>query len=113
MWFRRKVKPGHKLGRELGHPTLNFNVGSFALHNKPAVYVCQMKIGDKTYKGALYFGPKLTKPGKALEVFVLDFSGDLYGQFVSFKVGRKIRKPMQFSSPEELKKQIQKDLNSI
>ena len=113
MWFRRKVKTGHKIGRALGHPTLNFHVGSFAMYHKPAVYACELRVKGKSYKGALYFGPKLSKPGHVLELFILDFSGSLYGQFVSFKVGQKIRPPMKFSSLEALKKQIQQDIASI
>ena len=113
MWIRRKVKPGHQLGRKLGHPTLNFNVGSFAMKNRPGVYSCQIIIHGKTYKGALYFGPKLTHSGYALEIYILDYSGSIYGQFISFKVGKKLRNPIEFDSPEALKKQIQKDIATI
>jgi riboflavin kinase/FMN adenylyltransferase len=113
MWFRRKVKKGHRIGRAIGHPTLNFNVGSFPLHHKSGVYVCQVKIKGKVYKGALYFGPKLTKQGYALEVYILDFSGNIYGHFVSFRVGKRLRQPLKFTSPADLKKQIQKDISNI
>ena len=113
MWFRRKVKKGHKIGRELWHPTLNFNVGSFAAYHKPAVYACELKVKGKVYKGALYFGPKLSKPGHVLELSILNFSGSLYGQFVSFQVGRQIRPPMKFASVDALKKQIRKDIITI
>lgn len=113
MWIRRKVKPGHQLGRKLGHPTINFNVGSFALHRQPGVYSCEVKIHGKIYRGALYFGPKLARPGLALEIYVLDYSGNLYGQYINFKVGKKIRKPKRFDSPEALKKQIQEDVARI
>ena len=113
MWIRRKVKPGFKLGKKLGHPTINFSVGSFGQHFSAGVYTCKVRINGKTYKGALFFGPKLNEPGKVLEIFVLDFSDHLYGRFVSFKVGRKIRKPIKFTSLAELKKQIQKDIASV
>ena len=113
MWIRRKVKPGHQLGRKIGHPTLNFNVGAFSNYYRPGVYVCEVKIHGKIHRGALYFGPKLTRPGFALEIYVLDYSGDLYGHFVHFKMGKKIRNPKTFDSPEALKKQIQKDVASI
>ncbi len=113
MWFRRKVKSGRKIGTKLGHPTLNFHVGSFADHFKPAVYLCQVKIAGKAHKGALYFGPKMSHNGNALEFFVTNFSKNIYGHFVSFKVGKKIRGPKKFSSLSALKKQIQIDLKSV
>lgn len=113
MWFRRKVKSGVKVGRQLGYPTLNFKVGSFEDHYKPAVYACILLIAGKQYKGALYLGPKFLSKSNVLEVFVVDFSRQIYGQFVSFKVGKKVRGPMKFSSLEELRKQILKDLKSV
>lgn len=113
MWIRRKVKPGHQTGRKLGYPTLNFNAGNFGDDFKPGVYSCEVCFHGKIYKGALYFGPKLSKSGFALEIYILDYSGSLYSQFVQFKPLRWIRAPQRFSSPEALKKQIQKDIASI
>ena len=113
MWIRRKVKPGYQMGRQLGHPTLNFKVGNFALHYKPGVYSCELRIHGKIHKGALYFGPKQTHRGMALEIHVLDYSGNLYGHFVQFRPLKKLRAPKKFGSPEALKKQIQQDVASI
>lgn len=113
MWFRRKVKTGHKLGRELGYPTLNFSIGNFSQYQKTGVYTCQIKIKRKIHEGTLYFGPKLSKPGNSLEIFILNFKDNIYAQLVSFRVSRKIREPMKFTSTEKLKKQIQKDVASI
>ena len=113
MWFRRKVITGTRIGHTMGHPTLNFHVGSFARHFGPGAYSCQVRIDGEIYKGALYFGPKMTRKGMILEVFVLNFSRQIYGQFVAIKVDKKIRGPKKFSSLEELKKQIQLDLKSI
>ncbi|MFH0837884.1 MAG: riboflavin kinase [Patescibacteria group bacterium] len=113
MWIRRKVKPGNQLGRHLGHPTLNFSVGAFGLKYKPGVYACEVRIHGKIYKGALYFGPKLNHRGQTLEIYVLDYSGNIYGQYVHVKPGKKLREPKKFSSSELLKKQIQKDVARI
>lgn len=113
MWIRRKVKPGQQTGRKLGYPTINFNVGDFGDENKPGAYSCEVRIHDKTHKGALYFGPKLNKPGFALEIYILDYSGSLYSKHIEFKPLKWIRAPQTFDSPEELKKQIQKDIASI
>lgn len=113
MWIRRKVQNGQRLGRKLGYPTLNFRVGNFAEGRQPGVYSSQVRIKNEVYRGALYFGPKFGHRGNVLEVFVIGYSGDLYGHYVSFKLGKKVRGPMKFSSPEALKKQIQKDLSHI
>ena len=48
--------------------------------------------------------------GTVCEIFVLDYSGDLYDKKISFKMGNYIRGPKKFSSPEELKEQLKKDI---
>ncbi len=134
MRFRRKVQSGEKLGRKLGFPTLNFRVGSFGDHYEPGVYVCTVNLkrravsGERranhtkklhaprstlsAHAGALYFGPKGT--GKSvLEIHVLNFSEQIYGQFVSFEVGEKIRGPKKFESLEALKEGIGRDVGMI
>ncbi len=113
MWFKRKVQSGKQLGRTISAPTLNFHVGGFGDNHKHGVYSSKVRIANKTYTGALYYGPKMHHKNDALEVFVLDFSKNVYGQFVSFKVGKKVRGSMKFSSLAALKKQIAKDLKSI
>jgi len=113
MWIQRKVKPGQQTGRKLGYPTLNFNAGHFGDAYKPGVYACEVRINEKSYKGALYYGPKHGKPGFALEIYILDYSKNLYRQYVQFKPLRWIRAPEKFDSPEALKKQIQIDIASI
>jgi len=109
----RKVKSGMKEGRKIGFPTLNLNVGAFSKAYKPGVYVSQVKIFGKSYKGVLYFGPKMTNKGNILEIFVLGFSKHIYGEYISFEVGKKVREPKKLSSLEELKKQIQIDIKSV
>ena len=119
MRFIRKVLHGKKLGRKLGFPTVNFHVGQFGKHFEPGIYTCKVKIkhsqlpAPSSQLGALYFGPKGT--GKnVLEIHILDFSGDLYGQYVTFEVvGKKIRSPKKAKNLEELKAMIEADIQSI
>lgn len=113
MWIRRKVIAGSKIGRQIGYPTLNFHIGTFARKHAQGVYGCRVRIDGKEYEGALYLGPKMEDPRPVLELTVLNFSRQIYHQFVSFKVGKKIRGPMHFSSLEQLAKQIQKDLKML
>ena len=110
MWFRRKVQKGIKLGQKIGYPTLNFSVGNFSQFYKYGVYGCEIKIGNQIYQGALYFGPKLSKPTKVLEIHVPKFNKNIYGQFIQFRLLKKIRNSKKFDSLNDLKEQIQKDL---
>lgn len=113
MWFRRKIQSGKKLGRKIGFPTLNLNVGSFKNYCSPGVYACQVVVKNKIYKGAMHFGPVLNRKTLKLEIHVLNFNQNIYGQWVKFKVLKKIREPMRFTDLNKLKKQIQKDLKRI
>ena len=113
MWIRRKVQKGTKTGQKIGFPTLNFNVGNFSKSYKPGVYACNIHIAGKLYSGALYFGPRLQNRVNVLEIFVQNFSRNIYGQFVQFHVSKKIRDPKRFTDTDTLKKQIRKDLLSL
>lgn len=126
MRFLRKVLHGEKLGRKLGFPTLNFHIGNFGKDHSVGVYQCTVWIKDPqkvkkhnayrlpptAYQGALYFGPKGS--GKTvLEIHVLNFSQDVYSQFVSFEVGQKIREPIKFDSFDALQAQIEEDVKKV
>jgi len=113
MIFRRKVQHGNKIGRQLGFPTLNLTVGNFGNCHEAGVYVCHVKINDQWYKGALHFGPKKGSPYLTLEIHVIDFKKNIYGQWISFRVVKKIRKPMSFKNWSDAKKRIQKDVEEI
>ncbi len=113
MWLHRKVLQGKKLGRKIGFPTLNFHVGNFGKSYSDGVYACQVHIGKVLYKGALYYGSRLSSRGKVLEVHVLDFNKNIYNQFIQLKVGKKIRGPQSFSNLDALKKQITDDLKKV
>ena len=113
MFYQRKVKKGSNTGNKIGFPTINFNVGNFAEHHSPGVYKCEVIIDNESYIGALYFGPKLSHKGDTLEVYIIGFDRQIYGQFVRFKIIKKIRFPKKFSKLNDLKKQIAIDLKNM
>jgi len=112
MWYKAKVLPGSKEGRTIEFPTVNLDphilIGAF----KEGIYTSQIRYGEKAYIGALYFGPRLVKGEKnaILEIHILNFNKEIYGEEIEFKVGKFIRKIMNFKSMQKLKSQIKKDI---
>ena len=112
-WFRRKVQVGQKLGRQFGFPTLNFLIGDFSKDHSAGVYGCEVEIRGKMYKGALYFGPRLGTGEMTLELYVMDFNQEIYGDNVRFRLLGKVRNAMTFKTLDEIHGQIEKDLEVI
>ena len=111
-WFKEKVLQGTKDGRTIGFPTLNLSPKKFIGQFKEGVYTSQVKFQKKKYLGILYFGPRLVKgeTHPVLEIRVLGFNKEIYGETIEFSFGKFIRGVMNFSSMDELKKQIKKDI---
>ncbi|HLG26105.1 MAG TPA: riboflavin kinase [Candidatus Gracilibacteria bacterium] len=110
--IRGKVVEGRRVGRTLGFPTLNLE----GVHEMPfGVYAGRVHTPLGHYKGALHYGPRgilgLEQP--MLEVHLLDFEGDLYGESVVVDVYNKVRDVMPFTDHESLKKQIEKDVKEV
>lgn len=113
--IKGRVVHGQQLGRKLGFPTANVQLHRYRapLSGVFAVYVT---VANRTFVGAANVGVRPTigeglKP--LLEVHLLDFSGDLYGQFVSVEFVRKIRDEKKFNDLEDLACRIRKDIQEI
>ena len=103
-----KVVHGAKRGRELGYPTANVHMR----HERPALSgVYAVKLDGLPSVANLGIRPTIVGvPKLLLEVHVLDFSADLYGQHVQVEFLHKIRDEMKFDSLDALKTQIGKDV---
>lgn len=100
------IVEGKKQGRALGFPTANIVLLE---PMEGGIYVGQTVIDAKQYRGAVF-----VYPGTNLfEIYILDFKGDLYGQFLEVQVGDKIRDFENFNSIEDLKKQIAADVEKV
>ena len=103
-----KVVHGNQRGRKIGFPTANIHM----FHNRPPIKgVFAVKLNDKF--GVANLGTRPTVSGISnllLEVHVLDFSKNLYGQHVHITFLKKIRDEIKFGSLEALKIQIMKDI---
>ena len=103
-----KVVHGAKRGRELGYPTANVHMR----HERPALSgVYAVKLDGLPSVANLGIRPTIVGvPKLLLEVHVLDFADDLYGQHVRVEFLHKIRDEMKFDSLDALKNQIAKDV---
>ncbi len=104
------VKPGAGRGAGLGFPTANIDLenGQSLRHG---IYAVRVHRGGDAFDGAAYLGPRPTFDNGApvLEVFLLDFSGDLYNQEIGVEFVDFIRGDGKFRSAESLSEQMARD----
>ena len=107
-----EVVKGKGVGRTLGFPTINLVIDDKKQLPMPGVYAGRVLLSDnREYKVAISL---LDREGKLeLEGFLIDFSGDLYGQKVKLFFSKFLRPSQKFASFEELKEQIAKDVKAI
>jgi riboflavin kinase / FMN adenylyltransferase len=106
------VQPGQQLGRQLGFPTANVEVESEQLPPL-GVYAAQAKLVDEWLPAVVNLGRRPTVAADAepsLEVHLLDWSGDCYLQEMEVRFVKHLRSEKKFSSLEELKMQIARDV---
>lgn len=104
---------GKRLGREISFPTINMPLLNTVTPIKRGVYLSEVKIGNKIYKGISNIGiaPTLKSEKKALiETHIIDFSGDLYNKYVTVYLKDFIREEKKFKDIDELKETIKTDL---
>ena len=72
---------------------------------------CASRVGGRRYDGVASFGrrPMFDTGAVLLEVFLFDFSGDLYGASIDVAFIGWIRDEQMFASAEELVRQMQED----
>lgn len=114
-WYEAVVLEGDKIGRTLGFPTANLDASVLAHIKREGVYAATVRVKNKEYNGALYLGPRLVLNEilRVLEIFLLDFSDDIYGETVRFQLGKFVRGPMDFASLDELIAQLNADVAAI
>jgi riboflavin kinase/FMN adenylyltransferase len=104
---------GDQLGHKLGFPTANLDTTGLQL---PAngVYAAHAVVAGKTFRAVLNIGVRPTinqpTPQPRVEVHLLDYSGELYGQEMEISFVSKLRDEKKFASLEELKVQITQDI---
>jgi len=105
-----QVEHGDKRGRTLGYPTANLRLGADC-GLKHGIYAVRVGIGGTLYDGVASFGRRPTFDNGAvlLEVFLFDFSGDLYGAALDVALIGWIRPEMKFDDAEDLIRRMDQD----
>jgi len=113
-----KVVHGKHLGGKLGFPTANVAVENEELppNGVYAVVVHGSRFAAQGMRGVANLGLRPTvdtgATERALEVHLLDFSGDLYGSEMEITFVSRLREEKKFSGLDELKAQIARDVEA-
>ena len=103
------------MGAELGFPTANIQTAPRQILPSKGVYVVESTIGKSTYSGLCSIGTRPTfDDGEiTVEVHLMGFDGELYGEVLDTIFCRRLRDEMMFESADKLVEQIKKDLARI
>ena len=102
-----EVVHGDGRGHSLGFPTANIVMAADVLPNE--TFSCRVKIGEEVYLWAGSYQPKKWH----FEVHIVGFDRDIYGETIHIDIMDSIRVNQHFTSIDELKKQIEKDVNHV
>jgi riboflavin kinase / FMN adenylyltransferase len=110
-----EIVEGQQLGRILGFPTANLNVPTekfLPCHGVYCVWVTGIAtLPGQRLAGVMNIGNRPTVDGvqQTIEVHLLDWSGNLYGQTLTVHLEKFIRPEQKFASLDALKAQIAAD----
>lgn len=108
-----EVIQGFQRGRTIGVPTANLKIDD---HLVPAegVYAGRVTIAGRRYAAAISIGstPTFEQRRSQIEVHVIDFNGDLYGQHLAVSLTNRLREQMKFPSVDALKMRLEQDISA-
>jgi riboflavin kinase/FMN adenylyltransferase len=114
---RGTVVTGEGRGRELGYPTANIDVAARQCLPADGIYAGTFVAEDGIERvGAMSLGRRPTfypdATSSLLEVYVLDFDGDLYSQTVKVRVHERLHDERRFDSADALVEQMRRDVEA-
>lgn len=107
-----QVVSGDKRGQKLGFPTANIEVEPGYALPPEGVYASQAYINGKAYPAMTNIGSRPTFGGgpRVIEVYLIDYKGNLYGQELATDIIERLRDEKRFDTPEQLREQIAQDV---
>jgi riboflavin kinase/FMN adenylyltransferase len=105
------VGVGQRRGQQLGIPTANL-AHVPTLIPADGVYACRARYGDRSWPAAANVGPNPTfdEQARKVEVHLIGFAGDLYGQALAVEFLARLRATQKFPSPQALLAQMRADI---
>jgi riboflavin kinase/FMN adenylyltransferase len=106
------VVTGDGRGGKLGFPTANLDLDAGQALPADGVYAGWAYTRDRRQAALLNIGvrPTFGAGRRIVELYILDFEGDLYGSHLIVDIIERLRGEVRFSSADELKKQIETDI---
>ncbi len=110
--LRGRVVTGASRGTGLGFPTANLAVDPGQALPPDGVYVTRAYVGKGVYPAMTNIGhrPTFAETERTIEVYLLDFEGDVYDREMSIDLIHYLRGEKRFKTAEELKRQITADV---
>jgi riboflavin kinase/FMN adenylyltransferase len=107
-----KVVRGESRGAKLDYPTANLEIEPEQALPAEGVYATWAYVGGRAYESVTNIGRRPTFGGEksVVEVYILGYRGNLYGQVLKIDIMERLRSEKQFSSVEALKQQIAEDV---
>jgi riboflavin kinase / FMN adenylyltransferase len=111
--LQAKVVEGKKLGSKMGFPTANL-VLEFPPKSIPGrgVYIVRVLVHGRDYPGLINIGLNPTVSDDVnlkMEVYIHNFSGNIYGEVIEVAFVQRLRDELKFSSLDDLKNQLEID----
>ena len=110
-----EVIEGDRRGRMLGFPTANIGIPLDRQLPGRGVYAGTATVGGEVFGAAINVGTRPTFDGRGItiEAHLLDYTGDLYGRFLTIAFRVKLREEVRFDGPEDLIRQIGRDVERV
>ncbi len=106
------VVRGDQRGRQIGYPTANLMVAKYAAVPADGVYAAWLVRGNDRLPAAVSIGTNPTFSGqdRRVEAYVLDFTGDLYGERLALDFVSHLRPTLKFDGIPALVEAIEDDV---
>ena len=107
-----KIVRGAGIGKELGFPTANIEVSDQILVPRDGIYATFATLANSKYMSVTSIGnrPTFEDNGHSVETFILGLQSDIYGSILKLEFVSWLRDQVKYVNIEDLKDQIDKDV---